>query len=455
MTLHSRRFAPAAGGLLLLALAACQAAQPTKAPEPAQAPAAPAPATPAPAPTAGLVAPDGRVHVALLAPMSGPNAQVGRALLNAGQMALFDLGGTDLALDVYDTQGTPPGAFAAMQAARAAQAALVLGPLFSGSAQSIRGEAAAYGVPVLAFTSDEAVAGQGLYTLGISPAMQVDRVVDFTARLGVRDYAALAPRSPYGDAALAALRSAVERNGAALVQTVSYQPGSPDLSPEVRQLAAGAAKSGGLAERRRQYLAGPTPQSGAADQEAAQTPAQTPEGFAALSGAGVPGFGALLLPAGGDELLNIASMLPYFDVDPENVQFLGMQNWNDPALAREPALVGGWFAAPDPRAWEVFSRRYASLYGERPPRLASLGYDAMAVAAVVAADARSAGDARIGRERLENPVGFAGVDGIFRLRPNGTLERGLAILELQPGGVVVRDPAPQSFEGPQVSLLSY
>ncbi|WP_159460139.1 penicillin-binding protein activator [Tistlia consotensis] len=408
-----------------------------------QAPAA-APTAPAPMPRAGLVAPDGKIHLALLVPISGPGEKVGRALLNASQMALFDLGGTDLALDVYDTQGTPQGAYAALQAAKAAQSALVLGPLFSGSAQSIKADAAAYGVPVLSFSSDETVAGNGLYTLGISPAMQVDRVVDFTARLGVHAYAALVPRSPYGDAALAAFQAAVTRNGGSVTKTVGYTPGSTDLSPEVRDLATAAAKDGGLAQQRRQYLA-----------SAQQGGQQGAEASAALSGGGTGGFGALLLPAGGSELINLASLLPYYDVDPENVQFLGMQNWNDPALTKEPALVGGWFAAPDPRAWQVFSGRYASLYGQNPPRLASLGYDAMAVAAVVSADARSAGEPAISRQRLENPVGFAGVDGIFRFEADGTLQRGLAILELEKDGIVVRDPAPQSFQAGQVSQLNY
>lgn len=436
------RRTPFVGGLLLLALAACQTPQPTSAPEPAQAPRA-EPTAPVGPPRAQLVAADGKVHIALLAPMSGPNAEVGRALLNAGQMALFDLGGNDLALDVFDTQGSPQGAFAALQAAKAAQAALVLGPLFSGSAQAVKPDAAAYGVPVLAFSSDAAVAGDGLYTLGISPAQQVDRVVDFTARLGVRDYAAMTPRTPYGEAALAALQTAVARNGGTVVRTVSYSPGGSDLSPEVRELAASAAH-GGLAEQRRRQLS----------DVAAGTRSDADLG-ALGAGTGGGGFGALLLPAGGDELVSLGSLLPYYDVDPANVQFLGMQNWNDPALAREPALVGGWFAAPEPRAWEVFSRRYASLYGRQPPRLASLGYDAVAVAAVAAADARSAAEPAITRERLENPVGFAGVDGIFRFQRGGVVERGLAVLELRSDGIVVRDPAPRSFEGPQVSLLAY
>lgn len=454
MTLDFRRGLPLAGGLLLFVLAACQSAQPTKEPAPAQAEPPPPPAA-AQAAGPALIAPDGRSHVAVLVPMSGPSEAVGRALLNAAQMALFDLGGGELALDVYDTQGTPQGAFAALQAATRDGATLVLGPLFAGSARGIKAEAAASGLPVLSFSSDETVAGDGLYTLGISPALQVQRVVDFAARLGVREYGALVPRTAYGDAALAALQQAVTQNGATLSKAVSYTPGGADLSPEVRELAMAAAKSGGLAEQRRLYLSrsASQPASGTAG-----TGGGTPAGPATTDftagGQNVGGFEALLLPAGGSELINLAALLPYYDIDPQNVQFLGMQSWADTGLAREPALVGGWFAAPEPGAWEVFSRRYASLYGEAPPRLASLGYDAMAVAAVTLDNARSAGASRVERGRLENPAGFAGVDGIFRLQADGTLQRGLAVLELRPDGLVVRDAAPAAFAEPQVSLLT-
>lgn len=458
MTPDLRRGLPLAGGILLLVLAACQSAQPTKEPAPAQAEPTPPPAA-APAAGPALIAPDGRSHVAVLVPMSGPSEAVGRALLNAAQMALFDLGGGELALDVYDTQGTPQGAFAALQAATRDGAALALGPLFAGSARGIKAEAAASGLPVLSFSSDETVAGDGLYTLGISPALQVQRVVDFAARLGVRDYGALVPRTAYGDAALAALQQAATQNGATLVKAVSYTPGGADLSPEVRELAVAAAKSGGLAEQRRQYLSGSATQPVSGTGTGGGTPAGAAAAGSAAggftpAGQNVGGFEALLLPAGGSELINLAALLPYYDIDPQNVQFLGMQSWADTGLAREPALVGGWFAAPEPGAWEVFSRRYASLYGEAPPRLASLGYDAMAVAAVTLGNARSAGESRVERGRLENPAGFAGVDGIFRLQADGTLQRGLAVLELRPDGLVVRDAAPQAFAEPQVSLLT-
>jgi hypothetical protein len=48
-------------------------------------------------------------------------------------------------------------------------------------------------------------------------------------------------------------------------------------------------------------------------------------------------------------------------------------------------------------------------------------------------------------ETIMGPDGFAGVDGIFRFRPGGEVDRGLAVIEVTPEGTSVADPAPQSF----------
>ena len=133
----------------------------------------------------------------------------------------------------------------------------------------------------------------------------------------------------------------------------------------------------------------------------------------------------------------------YYDIDPTQVRLLGTALWDDVALAAEPALIGGWFAAPAPEQWKSFAQRYRALYGGEPPRIASLAYDATALVAVLG---RAEGGAGFGPEALTNPSGFAGVDGVFRFTPDGKVERGLAVYEMQSGGPVVIDPAPASFE---------
>jgi len=163
---------------------------------------------------------------------------------------------------------------------------------------------------------------------------------------------------------------------------------------------------------------------------------------------GKPDFDAVLLPIGGRSLLSIAASLAFFDVDPAEVKFLGTALWNDPNLGSEPTLQGGWFAAPSPELWEGFQRRYRNTYGATPPRIATLAYDMTALVAVIARATSEPGLAPdFSVARVTDPSGFSGIDGLFRFTQAGTIERGLAILEMNENALKVIEPAPQSFEG--------
>ena len=163
----------------------------------------------------------------------------------------------------------------------------------------------------------------------------------------------------------------------------------------------------------------------------------------ALASGGPGSLDAVMITEGGQKLRSAASLLPAFQIDPAQVRLLGTANMDDPTLGTEPALVGGWYAAPDPGARREFEQRFESVYGHRPPRLATLAYDAAALAAVLA---RNGGPAPFDPLALTNPNGFAGVDGIFRLRPDGLVERGLSVMEITASGNRVVDPAPNSFQ---------
>ena len=123
-------------------------------------------------------------------------------------------------------------------------------------------------------------------------------------------------------------------------------------------------------------------------------------------------------------------------------QLLGTGLWDDPRIFAEPALQGGWYAAPDPAGFRNFSARYRQRYGQDPVRTATLAYDAVAL---VAALVKTQGAARFSDEVLTNPSGFAGIDGVFRFRPDGTNQRGLAVMRVTPSGGQVISPPPKAF----------
>ena len=441
-------------GGLLLGLVACAPARVAPPGEPAQ------PAEPELPP---------EVRVGLLLPLSGAAEALGRDMLDAAQMALFDVGDNDLALLPRDTGGTPAGARRAAQEVVDEGAEVILGPLFGQAVSAVSPVATAADIRVLAFSNDASVATENTFLLGFRPEEQVRRVVryalasgalvrpepalpgtvgeDVTSEtlpldspgfdrpaFGLREprIAGLAPDDPYGATTIEALREATIASGGRLGETLFYPPAGADPSPVMRRIAAYDQRAAALeAERNR------LEQSDAPEAEAALRALET------LDTMGGPPFDAILLADGGDRLRSVASLLEFFDVDPATTRFLGTMRWQaDPRVLAEAALQGGWFAAPEPDDLAAFERRFRDIFGRSPDPLAALAYDATALAVVVA---RDLGDRSFAKETLINAQGFAGATGLFRLRADGLADHGLAVLEVSGGTTRTLEPAPSSF----------
>jgi len=336
---------------------------------------------------------------AILLPLTGPQAQVGAALLNAAQMALFEVADDSFTLVPIDTKGTPEGAAAAVQTAVSQHAEIILGPLFAAETRAAATVAKPLNLPVVAFTSDRNAVGDGVYTLGFLPGPQAVQVAAYARSTGKSRLAILAPSNEEGQRVAEYLQNDSSTN-LYLTSTQYYDPAAADLAPAVKRLVHPDPKTGDV------------------------------------------GFDALLLLEGGQKLRNFAAMLSMQGVDPAKVKLLGTMLWADANSGAEPALNGAWFAAPAAAGHADFEARYLKAFGGKPPRIASLGYDATALAAVLARKAPHDFSA----PALTNQTGFAGIDGIFRLLPNGTAERGYAVDEVQRGAEPKEiAPAPTSF----------
>ena len=377
----------------------------------------------------------GPVKVALLLPLSGRYARIGEAMLNAAQLAVFDVADQDFELVVRDTGGTPEGAAAAARAVVSENVRLILGPLFSTSVAAMAEEARLAQVPVVTFSNDLTIASPSVYVMGLAPQPQIDRLIGYAAEQGLSRFAVMAPSSPYGQAVVSAAQEAVQRYAVSLSRVVSYPPDAQDLSLEVRNLADYDLRHQALLDQR-QVLA-------ARGDDAAKLALRRLDGLETL---GKPDFDAVILPEAGKRLQVLAPSLAFYDVDPAEVRFMGTSLWDDPTLGTEPSLLGGWFTAPPRALWETFAGRYRDLFGAPPPRVTSLAYDATALAAVLA---RGAGEApepfSYDPIRLTQPSGFSGIDGVFRFLPQGEIERHLAVLEIERNGFKAIDPARQGF----------
>jgi ABC-type branched-subunit amino acid transport system substrate-binding protein len=337
------------------------------------------------------------VRVGVLLPFgssAGGTRALANTMLKAAELAMFDSGNHDIVLMTADEGTSGDTALASARKLLDEGAEVIVGPLYAPSVRAVAPLTRDHGVPLIAFSSDRTVAGDGVYLLSFQPEDLVQRVVRYAAGQGHKDFAALIPNTAYGEVVDKAFKRTVNRAGGKVTAIEHF-------APEV-------------------------------------TAVDKPSAAVAQSNAD-----AILIGQGGSVLKAIGSNLRSDGVDPAKTKLLGTGLWDDPSVWRDPTLDGAWFAAPSPNADAPFNTKYRAAFGGSPPQLAGLAYDAVALVAVLA---QGAPYHRFTADALTDPNGFAGVNGIFRFHPNGTIERGLSIMSITSGGPTVIDPAPKTFE---------
>ena len=357
----------------ILALAGCQ----TGGPPPVE-------------PVAPELPPTGLAYngIAVIVPLTGPDGPVGTSISNAAKLALIDTNDQTLRITVYNS-AAPGGAAAAAEKAIAEGNRLILGPLLAEDVRAAAPIAQKSHVPVIAFSNDEGVAGDGVYILGFTPDQSISRVVSHAQSKGMKGFGALVPTGVYGQRAAQSLLTTVQKSGGRVASIQSYDRSPAAITAAARRLNSQA-------------------------------------------------MDAVLI---GDASRTAAVASTALKVGPRR---LGTELWGtDRTIGKNAALRGAWFAAPPDAQFDRLVGRYRAKDGKTPYRLASLGYDAVLLAV------RSARNWPIGRpfpaKSLVDKDGFGGVDGNFRFGKDGIAERLLEVREVTPAGSTVVSPAATAF----------
>ena len=368
-------------------LAACQTMVP-KAPPPA--PPAPPPKVEA-VPDKTLPTDTARNRIALLVPLTGPNAQVGQSIANATTMALLDTKTERLRVTTYDTGTDPAGA---ARKAIAEGNKLILGPLTADDVKAVGPIARAAKVPVIGYSNDASVAGNGVYLLGYAPTQSINRVINYARSKGAKNFAALVPKGVYGERAGAAFLSAVKAAGGTAVGMETFDRSNASVTAAVKRLAGSSSYDALLVADIARIAVAVGPQ---------------------------------IRTAGG-----------------ANARILGTELWNtETNLNESAALRGAWFASVSDGLYRTLASKYRASYGATPYRLASLGYDSVLLTVRIAQNWQPGTDFPVAR--LTDPDGFAGIDGAFRFGGDGLAQRALEVQQVGAEGITVVDAAPRGF----------
>ena len=348
----------------------------------------------------GALESDGAVKVALLLPYGSSgvgDVSLARSLENAARLAGNDLGEGTVEIKVYSTAGQAGRAAAVADQAIAEGAQIIVGPLRSDTANAAAVAARDNGVNVLAFSNNESIAGGNLFILGNTFGNIADRLMNYSSAAGRTKVVVVHPRTPAGTAARDALTRAAASSNVQIVGDGAFEFSAEGISSAAPRISRSVRETGAT--------------------------------------------GVVLTDDSAGALPFLAQVLPEQGISPSQVKYMGLARWDVPVQTLNlPALQGGWFALPDPGLSQQFNNRYQATYGSAPHPLAGLAYDGIAA---VGALVRNNRDLSAGN--LTQSAGFAGVNGVFRFRSNGTNERALAVAQVTNNQVQIIDPAPKSF----------
>ena len=354
--------------------------------------------------TGQLIDPSQPVQVALLVPggTGAPNVEwLARSLKNSARMAATDAQGATIDLRIYDTGADSAQAVAQANAAADAGAKIIIGPLYAEAANAVGNAMAPRNINVLSFSNNSEIAGGNVFILGNSFANVADRLVGYGVKQGKKNVYVVAENDVAGQIGGRAIETAIARNGARLAGRSNHAVSVSGIDAVTPQITAAAA-------------------SGKVD--------------------------AIFMTANNQAVLPyLTEKLTAAGINSQVSQFMGLTRWDEPASRISLAqLQDGWFAIPDQGLKQQFEARYRAAYGEEPHELAGLAYDGVAaVASLVRAGKRNA----VTSTGLTQSSGFSGVNGVFRLRNDGTAQRALAVAALRGNQVVILDPAPKGFGG--------
>jgi branched-chain amino acid transport system substrate-binding protein len=349
------------------------------------------------------------VKVALLLPLSGDGSALGQALLDSAMMGLFDKDAAtpaaqkqrQVVLIPKDSGSTPQKAVKAAQDAIAEGAQLIIGPLYSDSVKAVAPLAASKGITVLSFSNNRTVSREGVFLLGYMPEQQGKRIVAEAVSQGKKRIGVLAPDTDYGHMVAEAAIQQANNAGGEIVASEYYPADTKQVDVAIGRVAG--------------------------------------------SKEGVEPLDALLIADGGKQLEHILARLKTYGLDSKSVKLLGTGLWDDDALLARADVQGAWFASGSTVARHGFETRFMNNYGYQPQRLASLSYDAVALAATLANNPEKVD---FSAAAFASPNGFAGpANGIFRCKQSGVCERGLAVIEIAPDGFKEISPSPRTFMG--------
>jgi len=362
-----------------------------------------------------------------------PESDLGVSVKTSVQMAFIQSKANNINVRFTDLSGSKEEKNQQIASALANKPDLIIGPVFSEDVNILR-EHMSSNIPVLSFSSDASVLGNGIMTMSLIPTQSVETIVQRMATDGKKQIVFIVPDNNTGYVMGNTALDSANIYGLDVAGFYYYTPENMDNMKSAAENAAMFNARNDANTRAKEILSDILMKQtlSASDKDSINT--QLDDRNKSDTIGNVP-YDAILFLGNASDSKALGSFMRYFDVPSKGVKFYGTAMWDNTEMFRDITMSGASFATLTPISPD-FANAYRTIADKEPTRLSTIGYDAAMLAKKALL---SGGDAK---NFLIDPSGFRGLDGLVRLQPNGMSERALQIMVLDGSGTPKTEEMP-------------
>ena len=342
------------------------------------------------------------------------NLNITKDFINAFELSLYQKNIKNLKLNVNQYSNEKELSKIILQKAKPGK--IFIGPLTSKDTKNLIDECSK-GVLFFSFASNRNYSGKCIYLINFFP--EDDLITLFNSFDPNAKIALLYPENDYGHYINSIIDSIALKSGLIIINRASYKEDLSNAREAIKELSKYELRKYEL-DRQKKILR-------SKDDEISAKALKKIEKFET---AGLVEFTHLLLPDYSIRLLQIAPLLPFYDVDPSKVQFVGTGVWDNEAFFNEPSLQGSIFPGVDRKKRSQFIYNYQKNYKSLPTRTITISYDLIGLLNYIIENKLSMEDTH--KLLNDNNATFDGIDGRFSFK-NNIISRELNILKIFKG----------------------
>ena len=382
-----------------------------------------------------IITKDHRLKVATILPLTGQNAKIGQAMLNAINLSLFDNDNKErIELVIIDNKSSDYYSQKAIDEVIQKNIKIVIGPIFTNSVESIIEKAQENNIIVLSFSNNsDLINKNNVFLAGFSPEQEIDRITSYLIEDGRNNFSVIAPNNQYGIRIVKTLREMVEMKDANFISSQFYLSDKKDFSKIANNIVNSYIVSEEFEKNHREEL------------DAIEDKEEREQKEVELVAKYKIYADTILIAESSNKVFNIVKEIQRHNIDGRDIKIIGTSHWDKEELLEDISLYSAWFSGVDGKYYARFKEKYQQIYGTEPIRISSIAYDITAFVIDLASELEGQNPHYANIVNYNDKRGYRGIDGLFRFLPNGIIERNLSVIEINNQYFKTIDRAPRRF----------